>query len=255
MSEGAFVRSLSRGLDVLLALGRGRPELTLAEVARSTGLSPATARRSLLTLAELGFVHAECNLFSLRPRVLDLGRGFLTTTGLSAAVQARLQRLATETSESVALVVLDGTDVVVVAHAETPRLLAPTRATGTRWPAHVSAGGRALLAGLSETAREKHLGTTPLSAHTEHSLTDADALREVLRTVRTEGYSVVDQELEVGLLTVGAPVPGTTPVPVALAVSLSAARWSTRRVLDEIVQVTVAAARDLGGDLRVASPP
>ena len=68
-----FVTSLQKGLDVLTCFGRQHSRLTLSEVARLTGMSPASARRSLLTLHQLGYVDSDGKRFWMLPRAL-LGR-------------------------------------------------------------------------------------------------------------------------------------------------------------------------------------
>ncbi|HSR05599.1 MAG TPA: helix-turn-helix domain-containing protein, partial [Bryobacteraceae bacterium] len=72
-----FVASLDRGLRILSAFERDEPELTLSEVAQKTGLTPATARRFLLTLKSLGYVGMNGRRFVLRPKVLDLAYSYL----------------------------------------------------------------------------------------------------------------------------------------------------------------------------------
>src|SRR5579875_1854067 len=74
-----FVLSLERGLAVLKAFDREHPRLTLAEVARTTGMTRAAARRFLLTLVELGYMGVSDREFFLRPRVLELGHAYLSS--------------------------------------------------------------------------------------------------------------------------------------------------------------------------------
>jgi IclR family transcriptional regulator, pca regulon regulatory protein len=71
--DSDFVQSLDRGLAVIRAFGPGRERLSLSDVARETGLTRAAARRFLLTLVKLGYVRSDGREFSLRPRVLELG--------------------------------------------------------------------------------------------------------------------------------------------------------------------------------------
>src|SRR5919199_598179 len=77
-----FVQSLERGLAVIRAFSAERPQLTLSEVARATGLDRAAARRFLLTLADLGYVHSDGRSFMLAPRVLELGYAYLSSISL-----------------------------------------------------------------------------------------------------------------------------------------------------------------------------
>ena len=86
-----FVQSLERGLAVIRAFDADHPQLTLSDVARATGLTRAAARRFLLTLVELGYVRTDGRLFSLRPRVLDLGYADLSSTPLPEVAQRPAQ--------------------------------------------------------------------------------------------------------------------------------------------------------------------
>ena len=96
-----FVQSLERGLSVIRAFDEQHPELTLSDVARSTGLTRAAARRFLLTLADLGYVRTDGRWFSLTPRVLELGYAFLSSLTLAEVAEPHLERLAFVTYEVV----------------------------------------------------------------------------------------------------------------------------------------------------------
>ena len=114
-----FVRSLERGLAVIRAFGPDRPALTLSEVARITGLTRAAARRFLLTLTELGYVHSDGRMFSLRPRVLELGYAYLSTLGLNEVAAPHMEQLVADLKESSSVAVLDGDDVAYVVRVPT----------------------------------------------------------------------------------------------------------------------------------------
>ena len=77
-----FLQSLERGFEVIRAFDADHPAMTLADVARQTGMTRATARRCLLTLADLEYVRSDGRMFTLSPRVLDLGYAYLSGTGL-----------------------------------------------------------------------------------------------------------------------------------------------------------------------------
>jgi IclR family pca regulon transcriptional regulator len=80
--DADFVQSLERGLAVICAFDKDHAELTLSEVAAHTGVTRATARRFLLTLARLGYVRTDGRFFSLTPRVLELGYAYLSSLSL-----------------------------------------------------------------------------------------------------------------------------------------------------------------------------
>ena len=103
-----FVQSLERGLAVIRAFDEQHPELTLSDVARSTGLTRAAARRFLLTSCDLGYVRSDGRRFSLTPRVLELGYAFLSSLSLTEVAEPHLERLVAEVHESSSVSVLDG---------------------------------------------------------------------------------------------------------------------------------------------------
>ncbi|MET9089343.1 helix-turn-helix domain-containing protein [Streptomyces sp. NPDC004237] len=141
-----FVRSFERGLAVIRAFDADHPARTLSEVARACDLTRAAARRLLLTLADLGYVHSDDRLFRLTPRVLELGYAYLSGLDLPDLATPHLEQLAVLTGESATLCVLDGDTVVHVAAAPARRVMAATIAVGARFPACGTAAGRALLA-------------------------------------------------------------------------------------------------------------
>src|SRR5438046_632450 len=119
-----FVEALARGLDVLAAFGEARPRMTLAEVATETGLARPTARRLLLTLAELGYVRAEGPAFTLTPKVLRLGIAYAGSLGLWEIARPHLCDLVAQTHESSSMAQLDGSDIVYVARVAVPKIIA-----------------------------------------------------------------------------------------------------------------------------------
>src|SRR5262249_27372218 len=103
---GDFVQSLERGLAVIRTFD-GTSSQTLSEVAVASGLTRAAARRFLLTLAELGYVEVEARSFRLTPRVLELGRAYLSNLTLPDVALPHLQDLVAELRESSTVAVLD----------------------------------------------------------------------------------------------------------------------------------------------------
>ena len=148
-SEGRaphFVQSLERGLAVIRAFDEHNVELTLSDVARSTGLTRAAARRFLLTLADLGYVRTDGRWFSLSPRVLELGYAYLSSLSLPEVAEPHMERLVAEVHESSSVSVLDGEDIVYVARVPTSRIMTVSINVGTRFPAYATSMGRVLLA-------------------------------------------------------------------------------------------------------------
>jgi IclR family transcriptional regulator, pca regulon regulatory protein len=211
------VQSLERGLAVVRAFDAEHPERTLSDVARKTGLTRAAARRFLLTLADLGYVRSDGRNFSLTPRVLDLGYAYLSSLELPEIAEPHLERLVEEVHESSSVSVLDGDDVVYVARVSVSRIMRVAINVGTRFPAHVTSMGRVLLAAGDPVEWP-------------------EALRPKLEAVRRQGWALVDQELELGLRSVAAPVQDAERRTVAaLNVSAAVSRVPLATLREEIL--------------------
>ncbi len=224
---------------MIRALSAPGPGLTLADVARATGLTRAAARRFLLTLEDLGYVRSEDRRFRLTPRVLELGYSFLSNLTLPDIAQPHLRELVQRVGESSSVSILDGTEIVYVAREPTRRIMTVAIAVGTRFPAYATSMGRVLLAGLSDAELDSCLDRMRPRPLTAGTLTDVGALRaEVLRT-RRQGWALVDQELEDGLRSIAVPIRDRSGGVVA-AVNLST--HASRRTLEGI-------RRDLLGEL------
>jgi IclR family pca regulon transcriptional regulator len=223
--RGDFVQSLERGLAVIKAFGPDHRQLTLSDVARLTGLTRAAARRFLLTLVELGYVHCDGREFSLRPRVLEHGYAFLSTLTLNDVAAPHMESLVAETRESSSIAVLDGDDIAYVVRVPTRRIMTVAIAVGTRFPAYATSMGRVLLADLEAADLDAYLARVRLEALTRRTITDPAVLRRVLADVANQGYSIVDQELEDGLRSVAVPIVDAGGRPTAaINVSVHASR-------------------------------
>lgn len=244
------VQSLARGLAVIRAFSAAEPELTLSDVARATGLSRAAARRFLITLADLGYVRSDGRLFSLTPRVLELGYAYLSSLTLPEVADPHLERLVAEVRESASVAVLDGEDVVYVARVATARIMRVTINIGTRFPAYCTSMGRVLLAALPPDDLDACLERTDLRRHTSHTIVLPAALRAELDRVRGRGWAMVDQELEEGLRSIAAPIRDRSGRTVAAVnVSTHASRTTLEQVRRALLPPLLAAASKIEADL------
>lgn len=206
-SRFAFVQSLARGLAVITSFNEAHPAQTLADVAKATGLDRSAARRFLLTLEALGYVEHDGKLFRLRPQTLQLGYAYLASLPWWRNAQRVSEKLTERIGVSTAVGVLDLYDVVYVAYASArrfPHLL--NRSVGTHLPAITSAVGRVIIADLPPAAARGWLAKAKIEKYTPLTRTDRAEIETVLEDVRSRGFSIVDQELEVGLRSIGVPI-------------------------------------------------
>jgi IclR family transcriptional regulator, pca regulon regulatory protein len=246
-----FVQSLARGLAVIRAFGQdGRPQLRLTDVARATGLTSSVARRFLLTLSRLGYVHSDGNAFSLRPRVLELGYGAMSGLGLAEVAGPHAQQLAERTRESSSISVLEGPDIACVLRVGGRRIVTAALPVGSRLPAYATAMGRVLLSGLSEGELDRYLGRATLDRLTGRTVTSTVRLRAEIAKVRRQGFAIVDQELEDGLREVAAPISaGARFGAAAISVSAHASRVSLAELRSQCLPPLLEAAAQIEADL------
>ncbi|MCH8566419.1 helix-turn-helix domain-containing protein [Nesterenkonia sp. LB17] len=233
VNRNEFVRSLSTGLRVLESFSAVEPKLTLSDVARRADVSRATARRMLLTLVHEGYAYTDGRFFELTPRVLGLGQGYWSGRGWHELLQPSLRELSGQLAESCSAALLVGDEVMYVCRVHTRRIMRIDLALGTKLPAFATSMGRVLLSGLDDETLEERLRTTERRAFTARTVTDPHRLREIITAVRTDGYALVDEELEEGLRSVAVPArDGSGRIVLSLNTSISAGKESAQESLD-----------------------
>ena len=248
-----YVQSLARGLAVIRAFDTDHPKMTLTEVAARTDLTRATARRFLHTLVELGYVRTDGKIFALTAKVLQLGYAYLSGLSLPQIAQPHLEELSLQLGESTSAAVLEGTDIAYIARVATRRIMTVGITVGTRFPAYATSMGRVLLAALPPAALEEYLAHADIRPLTPHAIGTRQGLLAELATVRAQGWCLLNQELELGLMSVAAPVHDGPKVVAAINVSLQAqsvaARPDPEAYLDSVRAATVATAGLISADL------
>jgi IclR family pca regulon transcriptional regulator len=241
-----FIQSLERGLAVMNSFTRERTNQTLSEVAQITGLTRATARRVLLTLTELGYMHHKNRSFSLTPKMLDLGYSYLSSLEVVEVAQQPMERLVEEVRESSSMSVLDESDIVYVARVPTKRIMTIALAVGSRLPAYATSMGRVLLSGLPDSQIDDYIERTRLDRLTRHTITDPALFRATLDEVRAKGFSLVDQELEEGVRSIAAPiVNGRKEIIAAINISCHASRVTLGKIRGEFRPKLTATASEI----------
>ncbi|MEH6437748.1 IclR family transcriptional regulator domain-containing protein [Massilia sp. DD77] len=246
LTDPSFMTSLARGLAVVRAFSDSRKPQTIAQISQKTGIPRAAVRRCLYTLQQLGYVDAELNNFSLRPKVLTLGYSYLSSTPLTVSSQPYLNGISRELGESSSLAVLDDGEVLYVARAAATRVMSVALNTGSRLPAYCTSLGRVMLAHLAPAELDAYFARTKLRAMTERTVVNQKRLREILAGVRQDGYAVNDEELELGLRSISVPVRGASgQVLAALNVGAQAGRVSVERMKQEFLPVLLRGAQEL----------
>jgi len=240
----SYVQSFARGLEVIRSFSAENPVQTLSEVAARTGLTRAGARRILLTLQTLGYVESDGKRFKLTARILDLGFAYLSSLPLWNRAEPVMEALVEQVKESSSAAVLDGNDIVYVLRVPTHKIMSITLGVGSRLPAYCTSMGRVLLAGLDDAEVLHRLKTAFPRALTRYTVTDIDALLAKVQQVRRQGWCLVNQELEEGLISLAAPITDRSGrVIAALNLSGQANRTNAKIAQETLLPPLLEAAR------------
>ncbi|WP_130863280.1 IclR family transcriptional regulator [Bacilliculturomica massiliensis] len=221
------IQALDRALDILILLSENNHEMGISEIAREMDIHKSTVHRTLLTLEEKGFVeqNPENEKYWLGLRLYSIGMSFDANLSIKSIIRPFAQELYDEFHEVVNVSTLEHTDPrhpksVIILKAEDPgQVLRANPPVGSSSECHCSSVGKCLLAFSSSMDFDQYQ-QTPLAHHTTNTITHWPAFLDTLEQVRENGYAVDNEELEIGLTCIGAPILNRSGTAIA-AISLS----------------------------------
>jgi DNA-binding IclR family transcriptional regulator len=245
------VQSIRRAFAVLGALDEG--PLGVTEVAERATLPKSTAARLLATLVAEGAVEQVPGDTSYRlgPRLVTLAGGFSLVRSVTAVGRPVLVELAAASGEAAGLGVSDGDLIHYVDQVDTPNPVLVRDWTGARAPLHAVSSGQVLLAFRTPAAIERYLAQPSLERFTDHTLADAESIRERLRDVRRRGYAWAIEEFDAGISSVAAPIAdGSGEVIAAVHIHGPSYRFPTPGTENAMAQLVVTGAARIAAGLR-----
>ena len=236
-----FVEALAKGIAILESFDAANPEMTLSEVARRVGLTPAAARRSLLTLETLGYIGRKDKRFHLRPKLMALGSAFYVTARIDDILQDDLRGIVERFGDASSVGALDGGDVIYVAHHSVQRARRAAAVPGARYPAYATSMGRVLLAGLPDDAIDAYLKSYEPKKLTSKTCTNPKALRAEVMVARRDGYATTVDQLDYGITALAVPIRDANGQTVA---ALNSSGYSGMVTPDQLVKDRLPALRE-----------
>ena len=211
----------------------GESGSSLAAISCHLGIPKSTAHRYMTTLEELAVVERDAkDHFRLGVKLVELAAAVLSDHSLQNVSEPFLRELAARTQETVHLAVPFGDEVVYIAKVESSHTLGMTSRIGARVPMYCTALGKSILAHYP-VERVEEIIRGGLPARTPRTITSPADLRTELERVRAQGYAIDDQENELGVRCVGAPIfDYTGKVVGAISVSGPANRLTLERSLE-----------------------
>jgi IclR family acetate operon transcriptional repressor len=233
------IAALRASLDVLDRFTE-QESWGLSDLTQEVGQSKTRVFRILNTFEECGYLVREqgSGSYRLGPRLSALSNGSVKFEQLRWRAIPPLQTLAESTGETVHVGILYGAEVVTVQLVEGRHEIRMHSTVGKRSPAHASSLGKVLLAYFPEPEIDEFLRTAELTAMTPNTVTDPIEFKRILLDIRSTGFALDNEELELGLRCVAAPITDHTGLVVAsVSVSAPAIRLSEEAALELVPKV------------------
>jgi DNA-binding IclR family transcriptional regulator len=226
-----LVPGLDRGLRILAYLAaQDRPVATSA-IGRDLQI-PRSATYELINtlLAHRAVVQGDDGRVALGPQVFVLGNAYGNSLDLVASAQRVAQEVMTACEETCQVAILDGRSALYIVKADPPRTVRLVSSIGARLPAHCTAIGKVLLAGLDPDELVRRLESAPLEKLTERSITDIPTLLESISKTRSSGWASEEGESNDEVACVAVPILDATGSAIAaMSVSVPSSRMNDQR--------------------------
>ncbi|MGI6095446.1 MAG: IclR family transcriptional regulator [Lachnospiraceae bacterium] len=211
-NTSVLINSVNRTLDILEYLCKTGREVSISQISKDLGLYKSTVYRSLATLQNRGYVkqNPTNDCYSLGIKTFILSSGMKFESELEHIAQPYMQRLSNRFPEAVSLAVMargiDGSyKSVIISKIDSKLNLTAYTYIGTMYECYCSSLGKCLIAFSKDTdlhVYEEH----PMQRFTDTTITTIDALQAELDATRVQGYAVDNEEREIGLYCIGAPI-------------------------------------------------
>lgn len=250
--HGGLVHSVLKALDVLEAFSQEEPVLGVTELSRRLGLAKSTTHSLLATLKSRGYVEEDpaTNRYHLGVKLLELSQAVRANVEIRDRASTLLRELAQFSREAVYLTVLHGDHSVYIYAIEAPGRILARSAIGGRAPLHCTAVGKAKLAFQPPEEIDRIIRRVGLRRFTPNTITDPEKLKAELALVRERGYAVDNEEHEIGIRCVGAPIRDETGAVIAsCSISGPAGRMTDERIAElapQVMRVAAAISQRLG---------
>ncbi|HOI14880.1 MAG TPA: IclR family transcriptional regulator [Geobacteraceae bacterium] len=243
-----LIQSVSHALDLLEQFHEEIDELGVTELSKRLNLHKNNVFRLLATLESRGYIEQNkvTENYRLGLKTLELGQTFVKQMGLLRQSRPVLEEMVRECNETSYVAILKDFYIIYLDVVETDLTVRVVPRVGSRLPAYCTAAGKVQIAYLNEEELEQYIPQKELKAYTPHTLTDRDELIRNLKTVAETGYAIDDEELDVGVRCVSAPIRDyTRRIVGAVSISGPSMRLSLERIDKELIPLVKKAAEEI----------
>jgi len=205
--ENGRLSSVATSVRLLKAFSEQQVEIGISDLAKRLGVAKSTVHRLAVTLVADGMLEQNSDTGKYRLGIALFRLGSLVRRRMNVSNEARplLRDLREKVNETVHLAVLDGSEIMYVFNLESTQAIRMRSDVGVRKPAHCTAEGQAILAFQPDEVVERVM-RDGLPARTPQTVTDPLALKKVLDGVRARGCAIEDEESELGMRCIAAPL-------------------------------------------------
>lgn len=240
-----IVTAFIKGLNVIKAFDHENTSMTLSDVAKKVDITRASARRLLLTLESLGYVHQDGNFFSLTPKIIDLGYSYFASLPWTDLAHKNMKHVVDACKLSCSISVLDGNNIICIMRIPATRILNEGIHVGTRLPALYTSTGRLFMSHMQDDELKQYIRNSNLVEHTSKSIIDEKEMFEKIKQEKSQPYQMVEEELEDGLLSIAVPIYGREKKLIgAMNIGSHMSYKNTQNIKESVLPMLIKAAKD-----------
>lgn len=207
-SSTNFIQSVDRALQILECFSSKEKELGVTEISKLLSLHKSTTFGLLATLENRGYIEQNFRngKYKLGLKLFELGIQVQENMDLGDIAKPYLDELVKENNETVHLVINDKGQAVYIDKVEGTTSMRMYSQLGKRPPMYCTGVGKVILAFMPEEFLDKYLEQEELEKLTPYTIIDKECLKKELKQIKTHGFSVDNEEIEIGLKCVAAPI-------------------------------------------------
>jgi DNA-binding IclR family transcriptional regulator len=240
------IQAVVRALKILEYIAADANNSRLTTISKGLALSKSTTHGLISTMEQMGYVSQDTSTgkYSLGLRIFELGQIFYSSLDLRAIAMPYLQELCKKHQETVHLALLSQGEVIYIDKVDSPRSIGIRSQIGGRNPAYCTGVGKVLLSGLPEASIDLLFQTDKFHQYTENTIVDRELFKQHLQTIRTQGYALDMEEIEIGLRCIAAPIKDyQSSVVAAISISGPSNRILEIRIPELIVDIVAISRR------------
>ncbi|MDU0460646.1 MAG: IclR family transcriptional regulator [Geobacteraceae bacterium] len=247
-----LIQAVSHALDLLEQFHGEVDELGVTELSKRLKLHKNNVFRLLATLESRGYIEQNrvTENYRLGLKTLELGQTFIKQMGLLRQSKPVLEALVQECNETTYVSILKDYHIIYLDVVETGMTVRVVPRVGSRLPAYCTAAGKIQIAYMNDEELESYLPGKELQRYTTHTITDRDTLKKQLKVIAEQGYAIDNEELDIGVRCVSAPIRDyTRRIIGAVSISGPSMRFSEERMKDELVPLVKKAGEEISSKL------